>query len=118
MGLADDQPVVAVAETPASNIALTMASPAFDSALVDELVKDVDAYLNRLTVLTDFAESQVEERIRLARIVNKLASDCDALQARITELDLRLRKAEGSVAARLSRAPRRLWRVVRRSPRG
>ena len=94
-----------------------MASPAFDNAFVDELVQDVDAYLNRLTVLTDFAESQVEERIRLARLVNKLASDCDALQLRITELDARLRKAESSVALRLTRVPRRLWRVVRHSPR-
>ena len=94
-----------------------MASPAFDNAFVDELVNDVDAYLNRLTVLTDFAESQVEERIRLARIVNKLASDCDALHLTIAELEARLRSAEGSVVVRLTRVPRRLWRVLRRNRR-
>ena len=62
-----------VGESRPGNIAATMASPTYDDAFVDELLKDVDAYLHRLTVLTDFAESQVEERIRLARLVNRLA---------------------------------------------
>ena len=30
-----------------------MASPTYDDAFVDELLNDVDAYLRRLTVLTD-----------------------------------------------------------------
>jgi chromosome segregation ATPase len=99
-----------------------MASPTYDDAFVDELLTDVDAYLNRLTILTDFAESQVEERIRLAALVNRLASDRDGLLAKISELeqrieslDARLRSAEGSLPARLLRAPRKAWRAARRS---
>jgi hypothetical protein len=99
-----------------------MASPTYDDAFVDELLKDVDAYLHRLTVLTDFAESQVEERIRLARLVNRLASDRDGLQLEISKLqqtieslDGRLRSTEGSIAMRAARAPRRILQAVRRT---
>jgi hypothetical protein len=98
-----------------------MSMPTSDNAFVEELVADVDAYLHRLTLLTDFAESQVEERIRLARLVNRLASDRDGLQVTISQLeqhvdalDARLRLADRSVAARLTRAPRGIWRRLRR----
>ena len=107
-----------------TNIVVTMASPTYDDAFVDELISDVDAYLNRLTVLTDFAESQVEERVRLARLVNRLASDRDGLLVKISELDqtiesldARVCAAEGSLAARLARAPRRVWHALRRDSR-
>lgn len=99
-----------------------MTSPTYDSAFVDELVGDVEAYLNRCNVLTDFAESQVEERVRLARLVNRLASDRDGLQLTINKLeqqveslDARLRSVDRSFAVRVTRAPRRLWRLVRRA---
>ncbi len=98
-----------------------MAPPSYDSAFVDELVDDVEAYLHRCDVLTDFAESQVEERVRLARLVNRLASDRDGLQVTISELEqhidtleARLRSLDRSVGLRLIRAPRRIWRIVRR----
>jgi hypothetical protein len=100
----------------------TMASPTYDNAFVDELVADVEAFLHRCNVLTDFAESQVEERVRLASLVNRLASDRDGLQITISELrqqvemlDARLRSLDGSMAVRLARAPRRLLRLVRRT---
>jgi hypothetical protein len=99
-----------------------MMSPTYDSAFVDELIADVEAYLQRCNVLTDFAESQVEERVRLARLVNRLASDRDGLQVTIGELrqqveslDARLGTLEQSVAVRLARVPTRLLRLVRRT---
>jgi SMC interacting uncharacterized protein involved in chromosome segregation len=98
-----------------------MASPTYDGPFVDELITDVEAYMHRSNVLTDFAESQVEERIRLARLVNRLASDRDGLQLKISELEqhvdsleVRLRSLDRSIAVRLTRAPRRIWRLVRR----
>ncbi len=122
MGVAGIESRVSVGESRPGNIAATMASPTYDDAFVDELLKDVDAYLHRLTVLTDFAESQVEERIRLARLVNRLAADRDGLQLEISELqqtieslDARLRSAEGSVAMRVARVPRKVLRAVRRT---
>ena len=100
----------------------TMTSPPYDSAFVDELIADVEAYLHRCNVLTDFAESQVEERVRLARLVNRLASDCDGLQVTIGELrkqveslDARLGSMDRSVAVRLARVPRRVVRLIRRT---
>ena len=99
-----------------------MASPTYDNAFVDELIADVEAYLHRCNVLTDFAESQVEERVRLARLVNRLASDCDDLQAtigalrqQVETLDARLGSLDRSVAVRLSRMPGRVLRLVRRT---
>ena len=99
-----------------------MTSPTYDSAFVDELIADVEAYLQRCNVLTDFAESQVEERVRLARLVNRLASDRDGLQATVDELrqqveslDARLGAMDRSLAVRLGRMPLRVWRKVRRS---
>jgi hypothetical protein len=99
-----------------------MTSPTYDSAFVDELIADVEAYLQRCNVLTDFAESQVEERVRLALLVNRLASDCDGLQVTIGELrrqveslDARLGSLDRSVSVRLARLPRRLLRLVRRT---
>jgi hypothetical protein len=100
----------------------SMASPTYDSAFVDELIADVEAYLHRCNVLTDFAESQVEERVRLARLVNRLASDCEGLQLTIGELtqqveslDARLGAMDRSMAVRLALVPRRLLRLVRRT---
>ena len=100
----------------------TMASPTYDSAFVDELIADVEAYLHRCNVLTDFAESQVEERVRLARLVNQLAAECDGLQVTIGELrqqveslDARLGSLDRSPAVRLARVPSRLLRLVRRT---
>jgi uncharacterized protein YlxW (UPF0749 family) len=100
----------------------TMASPTYDDTFVAELIDDVEAYLNRANVLTDFAESQVEERVRLARLVNRLASDRDGLQETITQLrqqieslDARLRSLDRSIPVRVARLPRRLVRVVRRN---
>jgi hypothetical protein len=98
-----------------------MAPPTYDNAFVDELVADVEAFLHRCNVLTDFAESQVEERVRLARLVNRLASDCDGLQTTIGELkqqvltlDARLGAMDRSMAVRLARVPRRVLRLIRR----
>ena len=92
-----------------------MASPSPDSQFVDELVADIDAYLHRLTLLTDFAEGQVQERIRLARIVDQLAADREAHLRTIQELDERLRTVNQSFAVRLAHAPRALLRRVHRS---
>jgi|GEM_PF-4766702 len=99
-----------------------MASPTYDNAFVDELIADVEAYLNRCNVLTDFAESQVEERVRLARLVNRLASDRDELQVAVGELrqqveslGARLVSLDRSVAVRLARMPSRVLRLVRRT---
>ena len=120
MGVAGIESSAYIGESRPDNIAHTMASPTYDDVFVDELLKDVDAYLQRLTVLTDFAESQVEERIRLAQLVNRLASDRDGLQLEISELkqtieslDVRLRSFDKSFAVRLATAPRRLWRAAR-----
>lgn len=92
-----------------------MSMPASDSTFVAELVSDVDAYLHRLTLLTDFAESQVQERVRLTRAVEQLAEDRQGHLQTIATLDQRLRSLEGSTAVRLALAPRRIWRTVRRS---
>lgn len=100
-----------------------MASPTYDTAFVDELIDDVEAYLQRCHALTDFAESQVEERVRLARLVNRLGSDRDELQAtverlkqQVEALDARLGSLNRTAAVRLAQAPKRLWRLVRRNP--
>jgi hypothetical protein len=119
-------PGTSIAETHARQTAeydrSTMASPTYDSAFVDELIADVEAYLHRCNVLTDFAESQVEERVRLARLVNRLAADCDGLQVTVGELrqqveslDARLGSLDRSVAVRVARVPRRLLRLIRRT---
>lgn len=99
-----------------------MATPTADDPFVEELVADVEAYLHRCDVLTDFAESQVEERVRLARLVNRLASDRDGLQLTISQLEQhvdalesRLRSVDRSIPVRLMRAPQRVWRRIRRS---
>ncbi len=98
-----------------SNVTPTMALPTSDSPFVEALVADVEAYLHRCSVLTDFAESQVEERIRLARLVNELQLKISELAQQLESLDARLRSLDGSMAVRLTHAPRRIWRVVRRS---
>ena len=90
--------------------------PASDSSFVEELVSDVDAYLHRLTLLTDFAESQVQERVRLTRAIEQLTADREAHLQMIASLDQRLQSLEGSAAVRLALVPRRIWRKVRRSP--
>jgi hypothetical protein len=97
-------------------------STVYDDAFVDELMDDVEAYLHRANVLSDFAESQVEERVRLARLVNRLASDRDGLQIRIdgleqyvASLEVELDSLNRSAAVRLTRGVRRVWRLVRRS---
>ncbi len=92
-----------------------MASPSPESAFVEELVADIDAYLHRLTLLTDFAESQVQERVRLTRAVDQLAADREAHLLTIQALDERLRALNGSVAVRLAHAPRGMWRRIRRA---
>ena len=92
-----------------------MATPSPDSQFVNELVADIDAYLHRLTLLTDFAEGQVQERIRLARVVDQLAADRAAHLRTIQELDERLRTVNQSLAVRLAHAPRAMWRRVHRS---
>lgn len=92
-----------------------MASPSPDSQFVDELVADIDAYLHRLTLLTDFAEGQVQERIRLARVVDQLAADREAHLRTIQTLDERLRTLNQSVAVRLAHAPKAIWRRVHHS---
>ena len=92
-----------------------MASPTPDSPFVDELVADVEAYLHRCSVLTEFAEGQVQERIRLARVVEQLAADREAHLLTIKALDDRLRTLNRSLAVRIARAPHNVWRRVRRS---
>lgn len=98
-----------------------MATPTPDDPFVEELVADVEAYLHRCDVLTDFAESQVEERVRLARLVNRLAADRDGLQLTISQLEQhvdalesRLRSVDRSIPVRLFRAPRSIWRRIQR----
>jgi hypothetical protein len=91
-----------------------MASPGPDSQFVDELVADIDAYLHRLTLLTDFAEGQVQERIRLARAVDQLAADREAHLLTIKTLDERLRTVNQSLAVRLAHAPLAVWRRIHR----
>ncbi|MEP7045388.1 MAG: hypothetical protein ABI949_01845 [Ilumatobacteraceae bacterium] len=94
---------------------------AYDSAFVEELVADVEAYLQRCNVLTDFAESQVEERVRLARLLNEVAADrdgfrstIDGLRQQVESLDARLRAVDQSIAVRLTRMPGRVLRKARR----
>ena len=102
--------------------ARTMSMPTSDSSFVEELVADVDAYLHRLTLLTEFAESQVQERVRLTRAVEQLASDRDGHLQTIADarpgrsLDARL---EGSIrrSVRLRCCRRRIWRKIRRHDR-
>ena len=91
-----------------------MTTPGYDDAFVEELIDDVEAYLQRASVLTTFAEGQVEERVRLARVVSQLAADRDGLQRKVDELDARLRALDGSLAVRLSLVPRRALRLARR----
>ena len=91
-----------------------MATPTPDNQLLEELAADVEAYLQRCSVLTDFAESQVEERIRLTRIVDHLVADRDGHVATIAALEARLRSLEGSAAVRVARVPHNVWRRVRR----
>ena len=93
-----------------------MSMPTSDSSFVEELVSDVDAYLHRLTLLTDFAEGQVQERVRLTRAVEQLGADREAHLQTIATLDQRLSALEGSMAVRAALAPRRVWRKLRRSP--
>ena len=90
--------------------------PTSDSSFVEELVSDVDAYLHRLTLLTDFAEGQVQERVRLTRAVEQLAADREGHLQTIATLDQRLSALEWSTAVRIARAPRRIWRSLRHSP--
>ena len=87
-----------------------MASPTYDSEFVDELIDDLEAYLQRATDLTTFAESQVEERVRLTRLVSQLTADREQLLLRIGML-------ERHPVVRLARVPRRLWRAVRHNRR-
>ena len=93
-----------------------MSMPTSDSSFVEELVSDVDAYLHRLTMLTDFAEGQVQERVRLTRAVEQLAADREGHLQTIATLDQRLNALEGSMAVRIALVPSRLWRRLRRSP--
>jgi hypothetical protein len=93
-----------------------MSMPTSDSSFVEELVSDVDAYLHRLTLLTDFAEGQVQERVRLTRAVEQLAADRAGHLQTIATLDQRLSALEGSMAVRAALVPRRVWRKLRRSP--
>ena len=87
-----------------------MASPTYDSEFVDELIDDLEAYLQRATDLTTFAESQVEERVRLTRLVSQLTADREQLLLRIGML-------ERHPVVRLARVPQKLWRAVRRNRR-
>ena len=92
-----------------------MAIPSPDSPFVDELVADVEAYLHRCSVLTEFAEAQVQERIRLARAVEQLAADREAHLLTIKALDERLQTLNRSIAVRVSHVPRGVWHRIRRS---
>jgi hypothetical protein len=83
-----------------------MAQRTYDETFVEELVADVDAYLLRLTALTNFAESQVEQRVLLARQLDAIIVERDALRTRVQQL-------ERHPLMRLSRLPRRVWRLVR-----
>lgn len=91
-----------------------MATPAPDHDVVDELIDDVEAFLGRCSILTDYAEAQVQERVRLSRMVDKLLADREAHLRTIESLDQRLRAIEGSLEVRAALVPRRLWRKVRR----
>ena len=93
-----------------------METPQADDSFVEELVADVEAYLQRCSVLTEFAEGQVQERIRLMRAVEQLAADREGHLQTIQELEQRLQSLEGSVVVRVARAPHNVWRRVRRSP--
>ncbi len=116
MELANRRVAIAIAGAGGPSIVTaTMASPTNDSTFNEELIADVEAYIHRTSVLTDFAESQVEERIRLARLVNELQLKISELATQIEALDVRLRSLDGSITVRLTRAPRRIWRVVRRN---
>ena len=97
------------------NIALVMATPTDDSEVFDDLLADVEAYLQRCSVLTEFAEGQVQERIRLMRAVEQLAADREGHLQTIQELEQRLQSLEGSLIVRVARAPHNVWRRVRRS---
>ena len=93
-----------------------MATPVPDNEFLDELIADVEAYLQRCSVLTDFAESQVQERVRLQRVIQHLEADRDAHLQTIEALDQRLRSLEQSPMVRLALVPQRVWRKVRRRP--
>ena len=92
-----------------------METPQADDSFVEELVADVEAYLQRCSVLTEFAEGQVQERIRLMRAVEQLAADREGHLQTIQALEQRLQSLEGSLAVRVVRAPHNVWRRVRRS---
>lgn len=83
-----------------------MAQHTYDETFVDELVADIDAYLLRLTALTNFAEAQVEQRVELTRQINAIIAERDALRTRVQQL-------ERHPLMRLTRLPRRVWRLVR-----
>lgn len=85
-----------------------------DNQFIDELIADVEAYLQRCSVLTDFAESQVQERVRLQRVIEHLEADRDAHLRTIEALDRRLSALEQSPMVRLALVPQRAWRKVRR----
>ena len=91
-----------------------MATPTPDNQL-EELVDDIEAYLHRCSALTDFAEGQVQERVRLARMIDQLLADRQAHLRTIDDLDRRLRSIEGSFTVRAALLPQRLWRKARRS---
>jgi uncharacterized membrane protein len=101
-------------QLPPGNIALTMATPTPDSQFIDELVADTEAYLQRCSVLTEFAESQVQERVRLTRVIDQLRADREAHLQTIDTLHERLRSLEQSRMVRLALVPRRVWYKVRR----
>ena len=92
-----------------------MGTPAPDNQIIEELIDDVEAFLQRCSVLTDFAEMQVHERVRLTRMVDQLLADREAHLRTIEMLDQRLRSIEGSPVVRAALVPRKLWRKVRRT---
>jgi hypothetical protein len=91
-----------------------MATPNPDNQFIDELVADTEAYLHRCSVLTDFAESQVQERVRLTRLIDQLRADREAHLQTIDTLHQRLRSLEQSRMVRLALVPRRIWHKARR----
>jgi hypothetical protein len=94
----------------------SMSTPAPDSELVDELGADIEAYIQRCSRLTEYAEEQVQERVRLQRAIEQLQQDREGHLHTIEELDKRLQAVEGSTMVRLALLPRRAWRKLRRSP--
>jgi len=91
-----------------------MPTPQPDDDVVEGLIDDVEAFLGRCSILTDYAEIQVQERVRLTRMVQQLLADREAHLRTIESLDRRLRSIEGSPEVRAALIPRKLWRKVRR----